>query len=167
MDTKTIIVSGITGIVTSAITAYITARLKMREERNKWDREFRLKYAEAVLANRGAAEGLATQFAVGFLIVRHSDGERDKVFVPRGGKLTVGRAPACQIVVRDPQVSRNAALIAAEGTAVFVIDLHHTNGTFLNGVQLEVGSRSKLSSGDVVTLGGDTRLIYQEMESNS
>lgn len=163
MDTQTVIVSGITGIVTSAITAYLTAHLKMKAERDKWDRELKLKYAETAVANRGVAQGLATQFAVGFLVVRHADGKRDKVFVPRGGRLTIGRKIDSDIEVRDPQASREAAMIESQGSSVFLIDLHHRHGTFLNGVRLDSGSRSELNSGDVITVGGDTQLIFQSL----
>ena len=65
MDARTVIVSTMVGIAASAITAYITTWLKMREERKKWDRDITLKYAEANVVPRDAAETLARQFAVG------------------------------------------------------------------------------------------------------
>ena len=41
MSAETVIISAIVGIVTSAITAYITTRFKMKEEKTKWRRELR------------------------------------------------------------------------------------------------------------------------------
>jgi phage shock protein PspC (stress-responsive transcriptional regulator) len=163
MDTETVVVSGIVGVATSALTAYVTALLKMREERKKWDREFAMKYAEAAFANRGVAEGLARQFAVGFLIVQHPDGEKDKVFIPQGGRISVGRRPTSEVFIPDPMVSRDAAVIEAEGASVFVIDLGSRHRIFLNDALLEGGSRSRLKTGDVIKLG-NTTLTFQDME---
>jgi hypothetical protein len=166
VDIKTVLISAIAGVVTSAATAYLTTRLKMKEERKKWDRDLELKYAEAVAADRGMAESLARQFAVGFVVFRGSEGRGNRVFVPRGGKLRIGRDPSCEIVVDDASISREAALIEARDSSVFLVDLFHTNGCFLNGVRLEGGSRSKLSSGDVITVGRNIDLIFQAMEGN-
>jgi pSer/pThr/pTyr-binding forkhead associated (FHA) protein len=163
MDPQTVIVSGIVGVATSAITAYVTAHLKMREERKKWDREFALKYAEAASADRGAAEVLARQFAVGFLIVQHPDGERDKVFIPQGRRIVVGCKTSNEVVLRDPLVSREAAVIEAEGASVFVIDLGSTNGIFLNDARLG-DSKTRLKTGDVIRVG-DSKLTFQGMKS--
>jgi pSer/pThr/pTyr-binding forkhead associated (FHA) protein len=164
VDARTVIVSTIVGIATSAITAYITTRLKMSEERKKWDREITLKYAEATVVNREAAEMLARQFAVGFLIVQGPTGERGKVFVPKGGRISIGRNPSrCEVVLDDPAVSHVAAMIESDGASIFVVDLHPTNGTYLNGVRLVSGSRSTLKSGDEIRIG-DSKLTFQGLE---
>jgi pSer/pThr/pTyr-binding forkhead associated (FHA) protein len=160
---NTVVVSAIVGILTSAVTAYITTRLRMREERAKWDRDFALKYAQARSENRGAADNLASQFAVGFLLVEHPNGCRDRVFIPEGGRITIGRdSSRCQVVLLDPSVSAIAVMIETEGSLVFVQDLYTRNGTFLNGTRLQTESRSKLKSGDVIKLG-DTKLTFQAM----
>jgi hypothetical protein len=48
----TVVVSAAVGVVTSAITAYITTWLKIREERSKWQGEFSLKFAELQATDR-------------------------------------------------------------------------------------------------------------------
>jgi pSer/pThr/pTyr-binding forkhead associated (FHA) protein len=160
---NTVVVSAIVGILTSAVTAYITTLLRMREERAKWDRDLALKYAQARSENRGAADSMASQFAVGFLLVEHPNGSRDKVFIPEGGRITIGRdSSRSQVVLSDPSVSAIAAMIETEGSLVFVQDLYTRNGTFLNGTRLQTESRSKLKSGDVIRLG-DTKLTFQAM----
>ena len=79
----------------------------MREDRTKWHREFLLKYAQTASADRQA---LAEQFAAGYLIAEHPDGEREKVFVPLSGSLTLGRAPD-GVMLKDVSISLQAALI--------------------------------------------------------
>jgi hypothetical protein len=79
---RTILVSAIVGGIVSVITAYFTTLLRMREDRTKWHREFLLKYAQIVSVDRQA---LAEQFAAGYLIVEHPDGDREKVFIPLSG----------------------------------------------------------------------------------
>jgi len=56
MTLQAIIISAVVGIITSAVTAYITTRLKLKEERDKWRREFAFKFAEAQVANNGVAK---------------------------------------------------------------------------------------------------------------
>jgi pSer/pThr/pTyr-binding forkhead associated (FHA) protein len=165
VDARTIIVSAAVGIATSAITAYITTLLKMSEERRKWDRDITLKYAEAAVVNREAAETLARQFAVGFLIVHGPTGQpRSRVFVPKGGRISIGSDPSrCEVVLDDPTVSRVAAMIESDGVSIFVVDLHATNGTSLNGVTLASGSRSKLKSGDEIGIG-HSQLTFHGLE---
>lgn len=68
--------------------------------------------------------------------------------VPLGrSSCTIGRGPACGVVLDDPDTSRLHAAIAIDGTTVTVRDLGSTNGTTLDGVPvgaagaaLEVGS---------------------------
>ena len=65
-------------------------------------------------------------------------------------ELVVGRAPACDIVLRDIEISRrHARLVFRDGTWL-IQDLRSTNGTTVNGVRV---GRSALRSGDLVGLG--------------
>jgi predicted amidophosphoribosyltransferase len=50
-------------------------------------------------------------------------------------------------------VSRRHARLIHEGSAWFVIDLNSTNGTFVNGTELQPKTRAPLSDGDRLTLG--------------
>jgi adenylate cyclase len=67
-----------------------------------------------------------------------------------GAALLVGRAPASDIPVIDPTISRRHAEVEAGDAGVAVRDLGSSNGTFLNGTRVE---RGVLKSGDVVTFG--------------
>lgn len=67
-----------------------------------------------------------------------------------GAHLVVGRAPASDVVIADPSVSRRHAELSAEGGVVSVRDLDSANGTLVNGERRPAAS---LAEGDVVTFG--------------
>jgi predicted component of type VI protein secretion system len=75
--------------------------------------------------------------------------------------ITVGRDPSNDIVISDPQVSRQHARITHQGHALIIEDVGSTNGTFANGVRL-TGSHV-LSNGDVIGLGDGVTLTYYEV----
>jgi len=157
VDVKTVIVSGAVGVVSGAITAYVTTKLKMREEKAKWEREFAVKYAEIKTSHPESAENLATQFAVGYLIVEEPRKDRRKFFIASGTRIIVGRSSDGDILVSDPAVSRRHVMFEAESNSVFVLDLQAVSGVFLNGDKIR--SKSKLKSGDVVRVG-QTNLTF-------
>ena len=64
--------------------------------------------------------------------------------------LTVGRMPESNIVLADPNVSRNHAEIRPKGTGYSVIDLDSTNGTKVNGIRVH---EQDLVDGDELTFG--------------
>lgn len=89
--------------------------------------------------------------------------------VPSGGSLVqdsgkrlalgaavvgIGRLPACDIVVADPNASRRHAEVRPHGAGYAVVDLGSTNGTRVNGL-LVVGDRV-LAHGDVISIGATT-----------
>src|SRR5437016_3163576 len=67
-----------------------------------------------------------------------------------GATLIVGRAPASDIPVIDPTISRRHAEVHFDGNVVQVRDLGSSNGTFLNGARIDA---SPVESGDTVTFG--------------
>lgn len=75
--------------------------------------------------------------------------------------LTVGRDPSNDIVINDPQVSRQHLRITRQGQMVVIEDLGSTNGTFANGVRLT--GPHVLSNGDVIGLGDGVTLTYYEV----
>ncbi|MBN1266855.1 MAG: DUF3662 domain-containing protein [Anaerolineales bacterium] len=72
--------------------------------------------------------------------------------------LNIGRRRDNQIVLNERSVSRTHAQIRARDHHFLVIDLGSTTGTFINGNQIH---QAILHSGDVITIGGQ-RLIYFE-----
>jgi adenylate cyclase len=67
-----------------------------------------------------------------------------------GATLVVGRAPASDIPVFDPTISRRHAEITTDPSGVHVKDLGSSNGTFVNGVRVD---SAILVSGDLIAFG--------------
>jgi pSer/pThr/pTyr-binding forkhead associated (FHA) protein len=163
MSLEIVITSALIGVVTSAITAYITTRLKMREERDKWRREFAFKFAEAQVKDSVTAQKMAAQFAIGVVIKNPDTDEREKIFVAPNCRLIVGRAPDCAIVLDDPRVSRVQFAFWADDLDVFIEGLGGTNLTFLNGERIR--GRHKLKSNDLIR-AGTTEFRFQKLDGN-
>ena len=85
------------------------------------------------------------------------DGRR--VVINAGG-ATIGRGRASDIVLNDPNVSREHAEIRPRGGSWVIADLGSTNGSQLNGRRLE-GSEV-LRSGDEIELGESTMTFTLE-----
>ncbi|MBN1812671.1 MAG: FHA domain-containing protein [Anaerolineae bacterium] len=75
--------------------------------------------------------------------------------------LTVGRDPSNDIVINDPQVSRQHLRVTRQGQMVVIEDLGSTNGSFANGVRLT--GPHVMSNGDVIGLGDGVTLTYYEV----
>lgn len=74
----------------------------------------------------------------------------------QGGSLTVGRGPANDVVLPDPDrtLSKNHFVIEDHNGNVVIVDLS-TNGTFLNYSKIPLGrTPTPLNNGDVLTAGG-------------
>ena len=67
-----------------------------------------------------------------------------------GGRVVLGRSRECDLVLNDPNVSRQHAELRGAGTDWEVYDLGSTNGIKVNGRRV---SRSPLEPGDRITLG--------------
>jgi len=70
--------------------------------------------------------------------------------VLRGSKAVVGRSRDCDVVIEDPNVSRQHAELRRDGESWTVADLGSTNGIKVNGRRVE---QAQLSPGDRVTFG--------------
>jgi transcriptional regulator with GAF, ATPase, and Fis domain len=77
--------------------------------------------------------------------------------VPLDGKLEVGAEPPCDVVLRDPAVSRRHAAIALDGARIVVTDLGSRNGTFLGSARLK---EAEVPLGAVLTLGKSALAIH-------
>lgn len=92
-------------------------------------------------------EELAPQPAVGQPTLVLSDGRAFRMVKPT---LTIGRLPECDLVLDDPGASRQHARIRRTETGFVVTDLGSTNGTLVNGRQIQ---EQELLDGDTVTIG--------------
>ena len=71
--------------------------------------------------------------------------------------ISVGRHPDCNLVLADPNVSRNHAEIRPKGDRFEVVDLGSTNGTRVNGVRVD---SQLLQDGDEISFG-NTRMHFE------
>ncbi len=74
--------------------------------------------------------------------------------------VTIGRSRGCDIVLDDPNVSRQHAEVRPRGGTWILTDLGSTNGTLLN--RRKIGEPEVLSGGDEIEIG--TSLILFEVE---
>jgi sigma-B regulation protein RsbU (phosphoserine phosphatase) len=77
-----------------------------------------------------------------------SEGKIEELHRPR---TVVGRHPACNVVIRNPEVSRYHAEFHLLGDDCFLEDLRSRNGTYLNDDRIR--SRCPLREGDRVRIG--------------
>ncbi|MBK8902928.1 MAG: FHA domain-containing protein [Anaerolineaceae bacterium] len=74
--------------------------------------------------------------------------------------LTVGRDPVSDVVLNDPEVSRQHARFSRTDSGYQVQDLGSTNGTFVNGLRLEA-EPADLQPGYTVSMGSGVTLVYE------
>lgn len=71
--------------------------------------------------------------------------------------ITIGRHPDCNLVLADPNVSRNHAEIRPQGDHYVLVDLGSTNGSRVNGIRI---TTHVLEDGDELTFG-NTRMGFE------
>jgi hypothetical protein len=74
-------------------------------------------------------------------------------------QVTIGRGLNNDIILEDTRVSRHHAQLRYRARRFWVTDLGSTNGTYVNGEQVE---EQALRDGDLLSLGG-LELTYKEM----
>jgi pSer/pThr/pTyr-binding forkhead associated (FHA) protein len=67
-----------------------------------------------------------------------------------GDVITIGRAPLNHIVIDNPAVSAQHAILARVADSYRLKDLHSTNGTQINGVSI---TDAELNDGDKIRFG--------------
>jgi len=90
--------------------------------------------------------------------------ERARVYAVQKGpdrpfpeRVSVGRAPNCDIVLREASVSKlHAHFVHVSATNAELADAKSSNGTRVNGVIVSAGERRKVEVGDKVTFGAVT-----------
>ena len=92
-------------------------------------------------------EELAPQAVEGQPTLVVSDGRAFRMVKPT---LTIGRLPECELVLDDPGASRQHARIRRTESGFVITDLGSTNGTLVNGRQIQ---EQALQDGDTITIG--------------
>jgi FHA domain len=111
-----------------------------------------------VLLAGGAAYGLRPRSFARLVVATGPErGCRFEIF---GAPVSIGAAVGNDILLPDPHVSRNHAVLERHGRSMELVDSNSENGTFVNRDRVGPGSRRPLSSGDTITLGGTVSLTY-------
>jgi adenylate cyclase len=93
----------------------------------------------------------------------YQDGDSPRTYPFDSGEVVIGRAPDCQIVLRDVGISRNhAKVIVDDDGNARIVDLKSKNGTQVNGVSVV---EAPLKDGDKVLLGKFELLFSKALES--
>lgn len=74
-----------------------------------------------------------------------------------GAPIRIGRAPECELVLKDSRVSRRHARLASRDGVLVLTDLGSTNGTLVNGRRV---SEMVLGEGDTIQIG-ETRVVVE------
>jgi FHA domain len=72
---------------------------------------------------------------------------------PYPDRVSVGRARNCDIVMRDPSVSKLHAHFRVGGPKLELVDIDSQNGTRVNGRQLAPHQPAQVSNGDTILFG--------------
>lgn len=94
---------------------------------------------------------------MGKLVVKYQ-GKLVREVTLRLGETRIGRKPTCDVVLNDPGVSGEHALIKTVGLRSTIQDLNSTNGTFIENERVQ---QRELRHGDTITLGQHT-LFYRD-----
>jgi len=84
------------------------------------------------------------------LSILYPEASRQTVQIPENG-LLIGRSPDCDLSLTDEFISAKHCKIFFENDELFIEDQGSTNGTFIDGVQVE--KRSPLEQGQKVQIG--------------
>jgi pSer/pThr/pTyr-binding forkhead associated (FHA) protein len=76
-----------------------------------------------------------------------------------GSIKTVGRSPGAEYMLDAPLVSRLHCRLSAGATALEVLDLDSTNGTFVNGQRV---TQASLNAGDKLGVGRVELVVSRE-----
>lgn len=87
------------------------------------------------LESRKSDQGSLAQGKKYALVLLNGD-EPGKIVAIEKPRVVIGRAD-CDVVLSDPELSRQHALIAINGTSALLEDLGSTNGTFVDEEQIQ------------------------------
>ena len=82
--------------------------------------------------------------------LRYFDADGPHTIALDRASTTIGRSPDRDLVLHDPLVSRQHAVITREGDTWSILDQNSTHGTFVNSTRI---TRATLAAGDILQLG--------------
>jgi len=81
--------------------------------------------------------------------------------MPESGELSIGRAEDSDIILDNPSVSRNHALLKIMNGAVSVKDMDSANGTRIGGKRLPPDGEGPVPPGVAILIGGASLVVHQ------
>ncbi|HEX8196459.1 MAG TPA: DUF5715 family protein [Pyrinomonadaceae bacterium] len=92
------------------------------------------------------------------IIINSPAGEQ--IYELDAGNLTVGRTELSDLILNDAGLSRRHTTFEQHDGEVWIFDENSTNGTFLNGKQIN-SEGARVFDGDEIRLGDNTRIFVQ------
>ncbi|MEM7332747.1 MAG: FHA domain-containing protein [Chloroflexota bacterium] len=74
--------------------------------------------------------------------------------------ISIGRDPLSDIVINDPEISRQHAKLVKKGSGYTLEDFGSTNGTYIDGSQMEAHASTELLPGQLVSMGSGVVLLF-------
>lgn len=74
--------------------------------------------------------------------------------------ISIGRDPLSDIVMNDPEISRHHAKLVRVANGYTIEDFGSTNGTYIDGRQLNAHTETELVPGQLVSMGSGVILLY-------
>jgi pSer/pThr/pTyr-binding forkhead associated (FHA) protein len=93
------------------------------------------------------------------VILLHTPRGTQRLALPLGVELTLGRAPECDVHIDDPALSRVHAKVSRAGSLVSITDLGSRNGTWLGDRRVDTAF---IGAGASVSMGGSVLAISTE-----
>lgn len=110
-------------------------------------------------SNRGNRHTESSDFvAVAYLRVITGPLEGQFIALPSGRSL-IGRNAACDIVVPSPQVRRNNSGILADNGRFWILDIHDSEFTKVNGIFIR--RLTELKDGDIIQCGNQSFQVQE------
>lgn len=99
------------------------------------------------------------------VLMIHSGEKAGQRWTIQKDEVTLGRGNECDLLLPEPQVSRQHVQIRAEGNHYVLVDLESKNGTWINNQQVK-GERV-LHDGDEINIGLAVTLMFFESEATA
>lgn len=98
-------------------------------------------------------------------------GKAERVFVSRGDRVTLGRAPGNDLILQNPHVSSRHALIELHKDSILFRDAGSTNGSMIKRgseqIDVEAGGEAVISyAGDTFVLGDSEEPVLLQLLDN-
>lgn len=127
---------------------------------NAVGREYSEEIYNPLNENHTAKTGGTVSIYCDYWLCRESDGSKTRIDSP---VFHIGKVSGfSDMFVDNRAVSRRHADIIREGDEFYIVDLDSTNGTYLNGVRLESGVKTRLTLGCKLTFANDDFVFYKE-----